>query len=349
MDSSDVGEPPSDRPASGSPTVTTNFTPIPRPPTPIVPTQGQNSASRTNTNPLNPTVETDGPRDNPSLDVGPGVWTWLSWRVWSTTHLIANAVTFSLGLASLLHDIRVPLPSDSSSPSSPDSFTSSDATTSWCDRRLANYVMAQCALRALQIGICASMVVVIPHRMRRYTWRVYRRVLTTSALWTLSTIILLAQIIMVPVGFGVVRFSDPSCYDPSNPATAISTTTTILLIFECAAFVFLGLPTFVLPCVYVLSDLPRYLGTTALEFSQIPTQTVPPHPTSSSSTTSVPEDDVCAVCLEQTPPGTRVKVLRCGHKFHEGCIWGWLEARRICPYCREPIDAAPRVAAPASV
>lgn len=48
-----------------------------------------------------------------------------------------------------------------------------------------------------------------------------------------------------------------------------------------------------------------------------------------------PHSHECAICLEDMPPGTKVRILPCRHSFHEDCIVSWLnEGKHICPLCK---------------
>ena len=47
----------------------------------------------------------------------------------------------------------------------------------------------------------------------------------------------------------------------------------------------------------------------------------------------------CAVCLADFEPGEElVRLPRCGHFFHRGCVSPWLERHRGCPKCRTEVD-----------
>jgi len=51
----------------------------------------------------------------------------------------------------------------------------------------------------------------------------------------------------------------------------------------------------------------------------------------------------CTICLESLKPGcgaepaVSVRVLSCGHQYHNGCISEWWERRldRVCPLCKK--------------
>ncbi|KAI0494573.1 hypothetical protein KFK09_024713 [Dendrobium nobile] len=55
----------------------------------------------------------------------------------------------------------------------------------------------------------------------------------------------------------------------------------------------------------------------------------------STSSTSVGDEEACAVCLEEMVEGGK-EVVRtpCKHKFHGGCIRRWFEESGFCPLCR---------------
>merc|ERR1719277_1821520 len=53
----------------------------------------------------------------------------------------------------------------------------------------------------------------------------------------------------------------------------------------------------------------------------------------------------CCLCLEAYQPDHRVRVLPCGHFFHQGCVDAWFQAKRFlprtCPLCkRNPAPGA---------
>lgn len=50
----------------------------------------------------------------------------------------------------------------------------------------------------------------------------------------------------------------------------------------------------------------------------------------------------CAVCMEGFR-GDGGKQVRCGHVFHENCIFQWLSIRDSCPLCRSKVSGAGEV------
>jgi len=46
------------------------------------------------------------------------------------------------------------------------------------------------------------------------------------------------------------------------------------------------------------------------------------------------KDDVCVICQEAMPAGSKAKVMPCGHNFHDDCIIGWVTKNNSCPTCR---------------
>ncbi|KAK1276023.1 RING-H2 finger protein ATL48 [Acorus gramineus] len=58
------------------------------------------------------------------------------------------------------------------------------------------------------------------------------------------------------------------------------------------------------------------------------------------STTTMADDDECAICLRNMEIGDRYRVLSvCGHWFHDHCIVTWLTKSRTCPLCRASATA----------
>jgi len=55
------------------------------------------------------------------------------------------------------------------------------------------------------------------------------------------------------------------------------------------------------------------------------------------------EPDVCAICLDSFSEGENINELPCGHLFHRGCIWKWLESSPLCPICKQNVfpDSSP--------
>ncbi|KXS19620.1 hypothetical protein M427DRAFT_454557 [Gonapodya prolifera JEL478] len=146
------------------------------------------------TSPQNQTQEYT-PRDDPVHDVGPGVAAWGAWRFWTSLQLLANLLLLSFTLAALVHDSPALNP-----PANPN-----DPPATWCDARLASYAIGECVLRAAQVGLLGVVVGYMPHRLRRYDWAAYRRVVLTRTAWALSSLVLVGQALMVPIGVGFVR------------------------------------------------------------------------------------------------------------------------------------------------
>lgn len=42
----------------------------------------------------------------------------------------------------------------------------------------------------------------------------------------------------------------------------------------------------------------------------------------------------CAVCLDNFNIGDQMRILNCGHYYHQKCIDPWLSDSRTCPKCR---------------
>lgn len=46
------------------------------------------------------------------------------------------------------------------------------------------------------------------------------------------------------------------------------------------------------------------------------------------------KDVMCCVCQEEFPPGSKAKMMPCGHPFHYECLLEWLQRHNTCPQCR---------------
>ena len=49
----------------------------------------------------------------------------------------------------------------------------------------------------------------------------------------------------------------------------------------------------------------------------------------------------CSVCIEDFVVKERARQLDCKHRFHQKCLWPWLDFSRLCPNCRHPITVYP--------
>mmetsp|Transcript_167957 Transcript_167957/g.539448 ORF Transcript_167957/g.539448 Transcript_167957/m.539448 type:complete len:250 (-) Transcript_167957:40-789(-) len=49
---------------------------------------------------------------------------------------------------------------------------------------------------------------------------------------------------------------------------------------------------------------------------------------------TVMEEELCVVCQEALPPGSKAKTMPCGHKFHDDCLLSWVKKSNTCPTCR---------------
>lgn len=58
-------------------------------------------------------------------------------------------------------------------------------------------------------------------------------------------------------------------------------------------------------------------------------------PPKDNDTVSCPEDlqNECAICLEQFNAGDAIKIMDCGHYYHQECIDEWLEKGGDCAKC----------------
>ena len=62
-------------------------------------------------------------------------------------------------------------------------------------------------------------------------------------------------------------------------------------------------------------------------------------PTVKISKEQMEKSQSCSVCWEDFTEGEEVKLLECGHCFHEGCIGPWLELHGTCPVCRKELSS----------
>ena len=44
--------------------------------------------------------------------------------------------------------------------------------------------------------------------------------------------------------------------------------------------------------------------------------------------------DECPICMSRLATGDDCSTLKCGHKFHAGCIYNWFDRDHRCPVCR---------------
>lgn len=49
-------------------------------------------------------------------------------------------------------------------------------------------------------------------------------------------------------------------------------------------------------------------------------------------------DEICPTCLELYTADDPKITLKCGHHFHLGCIYEWLERANTCPVCFRPMQ-----------
>ena len=46
----------------------------------------------------------------------------------------------------------------------------------------------------------------------------------------------------------------------------------------------------------------------------------------------------CAICYNDYKRKEKLKVLKCGHAFHECCIKEWLMKKKTCPMCNKEVE-----------
>jgi len=49
---------------------------------------------------------------------------------------------------------------------------------------------------------------------------------------------------------------------------------------------------------------------------------------------TVKTEDICPVCQEAMPIGSKAKAMPCGHLFHDECLISWVSKSNSCPMCR---------------
>ena len=58
----------------------------------------------------------------------------------------------------------------------------------------------------------------------------------------------------------------------------------------------------------------------------------------------IEEEVICGICLDSIQvfsiqlKDDAIKIPRCGHRFHKGCIKKWLEQKPCCPYCNRDLS-----------
>lgn len=50
--------------------------------------------------------------------------------------------------------------------------------------------------------------------------------------------------------------------------------------------------------------------------------------------TANPDKQECIICFDDLDDKSKTIILRCGHKFHDSCIFEWLVVNPTCPMCR---------------
>jgi len=172
--------------------------------------------------------------DDISSDLPPE-WAWVGWRMWC---LIQGAGNVALLVPTILALLQEPLPI--------------------CDLELYNYTMVQVIFRALQILLCAMLAASLPRLIRRYTFRISRRVKRITYIWIASVIIVFAQIINVPVGLGLLLYSPATCSHNSP----IAKTNAIICMVELAIFIAPAILVYLLPCLsgFLLSMPTNFAG-----------------------------------------------------------------------------------------
>ena len=45
------------------------------------------------------------------------------------------------------------------------------------------------------------------------------------------------------------------------------------------------------------------------------------------------ENNECIICLENMKTGDKIKILECGHIYHNECINDWFKRKKECPVC----------------
>ena len=54
--------------------------------------------------------------------------------------------------------------------------------------------------------------------------------------------------------------------------------------------------------------------------------------------------ETCCICLDDYVLGDKLRILPCGHAYHQKCIDPWLlKNKRVCPQCRKKVFASGEV------
>ena len=51
------------------------------------------------------------------------------------------------------------------------------------------------------------------------------------------------------------------------------------------------------------------------------------------------EEMMCNICIENIKKDEIYREIKCGHKYHVGCIDKWFETSKTCPLCRESLES----------
>lgn len=244
----------------------------------------------------------------------PPEWAWIGWRIWCFIQAAGNVAML---IPTVIAIVREPTPI--------------------CDSALFNYSLVQAVLRGLQILLSLALAGALPRMIRRYTFRVHRKVERIRIIFVTSVLIIFAQIVNVVVGIGLLFYAAPACRT-SNPPSTILTTTNILCLVELCIFISPAVLVYILPCLSgLLLNLPTsFAGASPTQLRRVRSVVVESSQPTPANETPRPSQEgrACPICLDDMVAGQRVKELPCGHRYHKDCIERHFEERSECPYCR---------------
>ncbi|KAJ3130116.1 hypothetical protein HK098_006175 [Nowakowskiella sp. JEL0407] len=255
---------------------------------------------------------------------------WALWRVWLGLKFTAVSIMFGFNVYALVHDGK----------------------NGPCDVRIYQFLTAHGIFLGIQALSSLGLLIGLPYQSRRWDWANFLRVRSSLVLWIVSSIALVAQIAMVPIGFAFLKNAIPNCIDEPSVSYEVAY---YCLILQASVFVFIGLPSFCVPCIMLFASVPERHGVSTSRINRFPTIIYTTESTETSETSTSPNEsnswlnriirqratastsaieqsreilaicDKCAICQEAWEQGAEIKKLDCKHAFHDSCIRVWFE------------------------